>query len=39
MVDVKRIVDGAMELAVVPSFTDVGYRVLRSLFERLTAED
>ena len=33
MVDLKGIVDGAMEIAVVPSFTDVGYRVRRSLFE------
>ncbi len=33
MIDVKRIVDEAMELAVVPSFTDVGFRVRRSLFD------
>ncbi len=33
MVDVKTLVDDVMELAVVPSFTDVGYRVRRALFD------
>ena len=33
MIDLKRMVDGAMDLAVLPSFTDVGYRVRRSLFD------
>jgi len=31
--DVKTLVDEAMELAVVPSFTDVGFRVRRALFD------
>jgi NAD(P)-dependent dehydrogenase (short-subunit alcohol dehydrogenase family) len=33
VVDVKTLVDDVMELAVVPSFTDVGYRVRRALFD------
>ena len=32
MVDVKRVVDDVMEFSVVPSFTDVGFRVRRRLF-------
>jgi dehydrogenase/reductase SDR family protein 12 len=33
VLDVKRMVDGAMEFAVVPSFTEVGYRARRRLFD------
>jgi dehydrogenase/reductase SDR family protein 12 len=33
MPDVKKLLDDAMELAVVPSFTDVGFRVRRALFD------
>lgn len=32
MLDVKTLVDDVMELAVVPSFTDVGFRVRRAMF-------
>ncbi len=31
--DFKALVDGAMEIAVVPSFTDIGYRVRRAMFD------
>jgi dehydrogenase/reductase SDR family member 12 len=33
MLDVKRLVDETMEVAVVPSFTDVGFRVRRRLYD------